>query len=87
MASLEGPAAQLLRGAPKAATVDTVIKLLKSRFGNLYQQERYRAELKSRKRRPNESLQSLYIDISRLRSLAYPGLSSLLSEIVARDAF
>lgn len=55
-ASLEGPAGQLLWSAPKEATVDTVIKLLKNRFGNLHQQERCRAELKSRKRRSNESL-------------------------------
>ena len=86
-ASLEGPAGQLLWSAPRAATVDVIIKMLRNRFGNLHQQERYRAELKSRRRRPNESLQSLYIDISRLMSLAYPGPSTPLADIVGRDAF
>ncbi|HSN23165.1 MAG TPA: hypothetical protein VLS45_03205, partial [Methylomicrobium sp.] len=32
-------------------------------------------------------LQALYIEISRLMSLAYPGPSTALSEIVGRDAF
>jgi predicted aspartyl protease len=86
-ACLEGPAGQLLWSAPKSATVDVIIQLLRNRFGSLHQQERYRAELKSRKRRPNETLQSLYIDISRLMCLAYPGASSPISDIVARDSF
>jgi len=51
------------------------------------QAERYRAELRARKRQPNELLQSLYHDIARLMSLAYPGQTGVISEVVARDAF
>ena len=86
-ASLTGPAGQLLWDAPVKTTVDRIIQLLRNRFGNVHQSERYRAELKTRKRKPNETLQSLYIDINRLVSLAYPGSTSALLEIVSRDAF
>ena len=86
-ASLDGPAGQLLWNAPQTDRVDKVIELLQNRFGEVNQAERYRAELRSRRRRPKESLQELYIDISRLMSLAYPGPTTELSEIVGRDAF
>jgi len=40
-----------------------------------------------RRRKPQESLQSLYIDVARLVSLVYTGSSSTLLDIVSRDAF
>ena len=86
-ASLEGPAGQLLWNAPKDITVNRLVELLRNRFGTNNQAERYRAELRARKRRPNELLQSLYHDIARLMSLAYPGQTGVMSEVVARDAF
>jgi len=86
-ASLEGPAGQLLWNAPKDITVNRLIELLRNRFGTDNQAERYRAELRARKRQPNELLQSLYHDIARLMSLAYPGQTGVISEVVARDAF
>ena len=61
--------------------------MLKARFGSENQAERYRAELRSRKRSKGESLQKLYQDVRRLMSLAYPGESSVLSDIVGRDVF
>ena len=51
------------------------------------QAERFRAELRGRRRQPGESLQKLYHDICRLMALAYPGPTSSLTEVVARDAF
>ena len=86
-ASLEGPAGQLLWNAPKDISVSRLIELLRNRFGTNNQAERYRAELRARKRQPNELLQSLYHDIARLMSLAYPGQTGVMSEVVARDAF
>jgi len=47
-------------------TVSQLTQLLKNRFRMQDQTERYRRELKTRKRRKNESLQSLYNDTSRL---------------------
>ena len=86
-ASLEGAAGQILWDAGKTTTVEEIIRLLRARFGNENQAERFRAELRSRRRQKGESLQKLYQDICRLMSLAYPGPSSTLSDIVGRDAF
>ena len=47
-------------------TVSQLTQLLKNRFWMQDQTERYRRELKTRKRRKNESLQSLYNDTSKL---------------------
>ena len=61
-----------------------VVDLLKARFGSENQAERFRAELRSRKRGKGESLQKLYQDVCRLMSLVYQGESSILSDIVGR---
>jgi hypothetical protein len=68
-------------------TTSSLIDLLRTRFGNENQAERYRAELRSRRRRSGESLQFLYQDVCRVMSLAYPGPHSDLADIVGRDAF
>ena len=86
-ASLEGPAGQILWDASQTSRVKDIIRLLRARFGSDGQTERFRAELKARRRRTGESLQSLYQDVCRLLALAYPGPSSNLLGIVGRDAF
>ena len=86
-ASLDGSAGQVLWQIGENATENDVIQLLKNRFGSLNQAERYRAELKSRRRRPGESIQSVYHDIRRLLALSFPGHSGELCEIIGRDAF
>ena len=78
-ASLERPAGQLLWNVPKDITEDRLIELLRNRFGTENQGERYRAKF-------HESLHSLYHDIAKMMSLAYPGQTSSLSEVVARDS-
>lgn len=85
--ALEGTAGQVLWDADNCRTVQALIQLLRSRFGSQNQNERFRAELKSRRRKPGESLQKLHQDVCRLMALAYPGPSSELSDIIARDAF
>jgi len=52
--------------------VSDVITLLRTRFGNELQAERFRAELRARQHQPQESLQQLYLDVSKLVALAYP---------------
>ena len=86
-ASLSGPAGQILWDAGTHTTVDEVERLLRNRFGNINQAERFRAELRARRRKPGEPLQKLYQDVCRLMALAYPGPSTELSNVVARDAF
>jgi len=51
------------------------------------QVERFRAELCARKRKHNESLQSLYLDITRMVSLAHSTSVPDLAKHVAREAF
>ena len=86
-ASLEKAAGNVLWDAGTQSSVSEVIALLRSRFGNENQAERYRAELKARRRKKDESLQTVYQDIRRLMALAFPGETGSMSEVVARDAF
>jgi len=86
-ASLEGPAGQVLWDAGQQSSVDELVRLLKNRFGCLNEEERYRSELKARRRRRGESLQSVYQDVRRLMALAFPGQSGSMWEVMARDAF
>jgi len=69
------------------ATVADVIGLLRTRFGNELQAERFKAEIKVRRRRTGESLQQLYQDISKLVALAYPKEEPALVNHVAKEAF
>ena len=86
-ASLDGIAGQMLWDAGPQPTVADVINLLRTRFKNELQAERFKAEIKVRRRRPNESLQQLYQDISKLVALAYLDSTPELSSHVAKKAF
>ena len=86
-ASLEGSAATILWELPSDCTEDELLRILRNRFGDAEQTERYRFLLRTRRRRKGETLQSLYQDICRLWALSYPGETGSLSRIVARDAF
>jgi len=86
-ASLEGHAGQVLWELGPNSTEAEVTKLLRNRFGNVNQMERFRAELHSRRRQPGESTQAVYQDIRRLLALGFPGHSGELLETMGRDAF
>jgi hypothetical protein len=47
----------------------------------------YRCELRTRRRVPSETLQSLHQDIQRLASLSFQGPWNVAVDIIARDAF
>jgi len=86
-ASLDGHAGHVLWEIDVNSTEADIIKLLRNRFGNDNQVERFRAELRMRRRKPGESVQSVYQDIRRLLALGFPGQSGELCEIIGRDAF
>ena len=86
-ASLSGSAGQVLWNVPSNATADYVIELLRTRFGNEIRIEQYRAEVRARRRPPNEMLQSLYLDIVRMTTLAHPNGDVGLTQHVAKEAF
>ena len=85
--SLEGAAGLVLADIAPDAKSEDVIKLLKTRFGTELQQERFKAELRARRRRDGEQLQHLYRDISRLVSLAHPSDDAKLVDHVGKEAF
>jgi len=85
--SLEGAAGQVLLDIAPTATTADVIKLLQTRFGTELQVERFKAELRARRRRPDETLQHLYRDISRLVSLAYLSEEVKLTNHVGKESF
>ena len=58
----------------KLDTVDKVIEILTTRYGNNGLAERYRKELRSRRRQANETLSQLLQVIQCLTSLAFPGM-------------
>lgn len=86
-ASLSGVAANLLWQLPEDCGEQELLQLLQSRFGDEGQVETYRAQLRARRRRKGESLQSLYLDIHRLVSLAFPSEKGRSVGVCARDAF
>lgn len=49
--------------------------------------EKFRAELKTRKQRSGESLQSLHLDKQRIANKAYPGARNKTADLIVRDAF
>jgi len=69
------------------ATEKQIVDLLRNHFGDLSQQESYRAQLYARKRKKGESAQSLCFDIRRLLMLSFPGETGNMVEIVGRDCF
>ena len=85
---LTGHAAEILwDGQWESYTYSELVQKILRRFGNEGMEEKYRTELRCRRRRRGETLQSLYQEVRRLRALAYPGENGRLSEMMARDAF
>ena len=83
-ACLDGDAAQVLCDVDRHSTADEVIQLLKKRFGNQDQRERYRAELKAIRREEGATLQSVYGEVRRIMALAFPGERGTVWEVLAR---
>ena len=65
-------------GSPTSSS--DLITLLRSRYGTEHQADRFRMELKTRRRTKGEKLQSLFLDIKRLMALAYPGQTGSIIE-------
>ena len=70
-----------------AKTAEDLIKLLKGRYGTENQSERFRMELKYRRRKKGETLQEVFYDVKRLMALAFPRESGPMAEAMAIDYF
>ncbi|GBM08967.1 Retrovirus-related Pol polyprotein from transposon 297 [Araneus ventricosus] len=89
VASLRGSAAEVLQGIPadKLTDLTTIEKALESRFGDSHLTQFYRTELKTRRQKPEESLQVLAADVEGLMSLAYAECPPDVRESLAAQYF
>lgn len=88
-ASLKGPALELLGHLPEDQCKDfkKLAEALNQRFGVEHQEEAFRAQFRTRARRPQEPLAELAQDIERLAFLAYPSAPAEFRGILIRDQF
>ena len=86
-ASLIGQAGEVLWGLTPETTEKEIFELLRNRYGNVNQTERFRAELDARRRQPGETVQDVYNDIRRLLALAFPKQAGEMVEFLGRAAF
>ena len=71
MNSLTESAESLVKEVGSEGTLDDIMRLLHSQFGNRCKLQKFRTELKNQRRGPGESLQEFYLDLCRLRASAY----------------
>jgi len=64
-----------------------LVKTLKGRFDGANQSDKFRIEIRNRRRKDGESLQSLHSDVRRLAALAFPDLQHSARETIACDYF
>ena len=88
-ASLVGDAGQALWNSDASATntLQKLTALLQSRYSGSRQSDKYRMELRLRRRRAGETLSALHQDIRRLMALAHPTLQQEAREAIACDYF
>jgi hypothetical protein len=87
---LTGTAGQVLweLGDPDKLTYQQLVERLRARYGSAGQKELFVAQLRARRRRPNETLADLHRDVRRLMALAYPDNSgTTLYEEIAKSHF
>ena len=63
------------------------MELLRNRYGGSSQADKYRMELRLRRRAPGESLSTLHRDIRKLMALAHPDLPQQHRETIACDYY
>ena len=86
--SLKGQAALLLSTeSDRCTTYAQFERKLRQRYGTEGQTTLYRTQLRTRRRGKNETLQAVYLDVSRLAALAYPGRPTEHGDAIAVDAF
>jgi len=64
-----------------------LMKVHKKRFGGKSFADKHRIEIRNRRRRTDETLQSLHSDIRRLAVLAFPTIEHRTREVISCDYF
>ena len=87
--SLEKEAGQVLwdYGTEVTNSLKSLTMVLKERFGGANQADKFRIEVRNRRREDSETLQSLNSDIRRLIALVFPNLNHKAREDIACDYF
>jgi len=87
--SLDKEVANILWDYDKEVTesLSGLTRILESRFGGQAVSDKHRIELRNRRRRKNETLQSLHSDVRRLATLAYPDAQPKTREVISCDHF
>ena len=87
--NLRGPALTVLTNLPPEGrrTYTALVAALDKRFGTAHQTELNRMKLRSRMRKPDESLQELAGDVERLARLAYPDAAEDMLKVIVKDQF
>jgi len=87
--SLKDPATQVLwdYGEDTTKSLKKLTKVLKRRFGGKNRVDKYKMDLKARRRKNNESLEELHADIRRLAVLTFPKMGQEDREGIACDSF
>src|SRR5258708_10734976 len=85
--SLEKDLMTVLVDGTKIETCNDLMAALRSRYGTADQEERFQSELKTRRRKKGEDLQTVFQDIKRLMALAFGPSSGKLAEYIAISAF
>ena len=85
--ALSGAALRVVSGLGPNRTFQQIRDKLIDKYGAQIQRVRYEADLKSRQRRPGESIQSLYDDIDYLLPLAHPTLDAPSRDHIGMSAF
>ena len=89
--SLDKEAANVLWDYGKEVTesLSDLTKTLKMRFGGKAFADKHRIEIRNRRRKPDETLQSIHVEgiIRRLAALAFPSMEHRTREVIACDRF
>ena len=68
-------------------SLSELTKVLKQRFGGKSFADKHRIEIRNRRRKSDETLQSLHSDIRRLAALAFPKMDYRTREVISCDYF
>jgi len=74
-------------GMEVTESLSGLTRILESRFGGQAMSDKHHIELRNRRRRKNETLQSLHSDVRRLAALAYPDAQPKMREVISCDHF
>ena len=85
--ALSGAALRVVSGLGPNRTFQQIRHKLMDKYGAQIQRVRYEADLKGRRRRPGESIQSLYDDIDYLLPLAHPSLDAPSRDHIGMSVF